>query len=83
VLRRRAGFTLIELIVVVAIAAIAVSGWWYLYHRVEKLSDWASRQDTWNEQVYDWIRLSSFQQGNADDGGDPDGQKPPPPPDDL
>ncbi len=79
---RRSGFTLIELILLLAVVGLLVAGW-ILWHRVETLNAWAAKQEVWHGQVYDWIKNSSFQQGTTGGGSNPDGVKPPAPPDEL
>lgn len=81
-LRNRRGITPIEIVLLILVIALMVGGY-LLWSRVSHLNEWATRQDSWNEQVYKWINESSFQQGNAVGAGDPDTTKPPPPPQDL
>lgn len=80
--RKRKGFTLIEIILVIAVIGMAIATV-LLWQRVTKLNEWAVQEQDWSKQVYDWIKNSSFQQGTGTGGGNPDTIKPPPPPDVL
>jgi hypothetical protein len=54
-----------------------------LWMRVAKIHRWAILYEQWStEQLYPWIRNSSFQKGTGS-GGDPDPTKPPPAPREL
>lgn len=77
--RRRTGFTLVEIILVLAVIALLILGA-VLWMRVDKINTWAVEEQAWSDSVYTWIKSSSFQQGPLSGGADPDGIKPPPPP---
>lgn len=79
---RRSGFTLIEIILSVLVVLLLVGGV-MLWQRVDKLNDWAVKEQAWSKDVYKWIRENSFEHGDPNDGGDPDLVKPPAPPDEL
>lgn len=77
---RRSGFTLIEIILLIAVVALLAGGV-MLWMRVQTLNTWAVNTQAWNKDVYRWINESSFAPGTG--GGNPDSLKPPPPPGDL
>lgn len=67
-------------IVLLGLLVLALGvGVFVLWNRVSKLNAWAVSQEVWMEdELYDWIKNRSFQQGSG--SGNPDGDKPPPPP---
>lgn len=81
-LKRRSGYTLLEIILIIAVIALLIGGT-LLWLRVEKLNDWAVAEQAWSAEVHKWIKSSTFEQGPYPGGADPDGVKPPAPPEGL